>query len=59
MRRHFEEVEEDLRKRLLSMGSLVEEMIHSAVQGLVQWDGDFFQTVMENEEKVKIGRAHV
>lgn len=35
MHRHFEEVEEELKQRLIHMGSLTEEMIHLAITGLL------------------------
>ncbi|MFA5138228.1 MAG: phosphate signaling complex protein PhoU [Elusimicrobiota bacterium] len=57
MKRHFEEVEEELKKRLLSMGSLVEEMIGSAVQGLVKRDAGMFDAVKSGEDKVN--RLHI
>ena len=38
MKRHFEEVEEELRYRLLHMGSLTEEMIHLKSPGIgLKW----------------------
>ena len=36
MQRHFEQVEEELKYRLLHMGSLAEEMIHLAITGLIE-----------------------
>ena len=52
MRRHFEEVEEELRYRLLHMGSLVEEMIHLAVTGLLERSETPLAKVYENEKEV-------
>ena len=52
MRRHFEEVEEELKYRLLHMGSLVEEMIHLAVTSLVQRNADALPKVYANEREV-------
>ena len=43
MRRHFEEVEEELKYRLLHMGSLAEEMIHFAVMALLERKSDPLQ----------------
>ena len=36
MRRQFEAAEGELKNKILSMGSLAEEMIHSAIQGLAE-----------------------
>lgn len=49
--RHFDEELADLKKKLLHMGSLVQEMIHLAVKGLVEQDESMAKTVfgMENE----------
>lgn len=52
MKRHFEEVEEELKYRLLHMGSLVEEMIHLAVLGLLERKVDPLEKVYKNEEEV-------
>ena len=51
MERHFDEELSDLKKRLLHMGSVAEEMIHLAVKGLVEQDESMAETVfsMENE----------
>ncbi len=51
MERHFDEELLDLKKRLLHMGSVTEEMIHLAVKGLVEQDESMAETVfgMENE----------
>lgn len=52
MKRHFDEVEEELRHRLLHMGSLVEEMIHYAILGLLERDETLLTKVYENEKEV-------
>jgi len=52
MKRHFEEVEEELKYRLLHMGSLVEEMIHLAVMGLLERRGGPLEKVFKNEQEV-------
>ena len=52
MRRHFEEVEEELKKRLLHMGSLVEEMIHLAGKALLERKEEPLKKVHENEDQV-------
>ena len=52
MRRHFEEVEEELKYRLLHMGSVVEEMIHLAVTGLVDRDTKSLAPVAVKEQEV-------
>lgn len=57
MRRHFEEAEDELKDRLLKMGSLAEEMIHRAVKGLLERKEERFQAVFANEEEVN--RLHI
>jgi len=52
MHRHFEEAEDDLKNRLLHMGSLVEEMIHLTVQGLVGRKRGLLAKVAADEEEV-------
>ncbi|MBI4055978.1 MAG: phosphate signaling complex protein PhoU [Elusimicrobia bacterium] len=52
MRRHFEEVEEELRNRLLHMGGLVEEMIHWAGQALLERKEESLKKIAKNEEEV-------
>jgi phosphate transport system protein len=52
VRRHFEEVEEELKYRLLHMGSLAEEMIHLAVTALVDRDPSTIAAVAEKEHEV-------
>ena len=50
--RHFEEIESELKQRLLHMGSLVEEMIHLAIQGLIERDEKILSKVYEREAEV-------
>ncbi|HAM36649.1 MAG TPA: phosphate transport system regulatory protein PhoU [Elusimicrobia bacterium] len=57
MHRHFEEVEGELKNQILSMGSLVEDMIHSAIQGLAERKNEPLQKVAQNEEQVN--RLHI
>jgi phosphate transport system protein len=52
MKRHFEEVEEELKQRLLHMGSLAEEMIHLAMQALTERDETPLKRLLENESRV-------
>ncbi len=52
MRRRFEEIEEELKNRLLHMGSLAEEMIHLAVTGLFERTDKFIQQVFDREKEV-------
>ncbi|OGR84338.1 MAG: phosphate transport system regulatory protein PhoU [Elusimicrobia bacterium RIFCSPHIGHO2_02_FULL_57_9] len=52
MHRHFEEVEKELLNRLLYMGSLAEEMIHLAVEGLEKRAEEPLKKVAANEEQV-------
>jgi phosphate transport system protein len=52
MHRHFEEIEEELKERVLTMGRLVEEMIRSAVQGLVERRPEPLEEVTRAEGQV-------
>lgn len=52
MKRHFEEVEEELRYRLLHMGSLAEEMIHLAATALVDRDAKLIEAIFQRENEV-------
>lgn len=51
MYRHFEEAEEELKKRLLDMGKLVEEMIHLAARSLIERKEEFLGKVTEGERQ--------
>jgi phosphate transport system protein len=57
MKRHFEELEDELKYRLLHMGSLVEEMIHWAVYSLIERTGESLEKVHEHEKEVN--RLHI
>lgn len=57
MKRHFEQKEEELKTRLLYMGSLVEEMIHLATQALLERKSDVLEKLKKNEEEVN--RLHI
>lgn len=59
MKRHFEEVEEELKYRLLHMGSLVEEMIHLAVMGLIERKKEVLEQVYEREKQVNLLHVEV
>jgi phosphate transport system protein len=50
--RHLTEELEDLRKRLLEMGSLVETGIYHSVQSLVEKDDQQAAMVLQNEAKI-------
>lgn len=52
MYRHFEEAENELKKRLLDMGNLVEEMVHLAAQSLIERKEGFLEKVAEHERQV-------
>jgi phosphate transport system protein len=52
LKRHFEEVEEELKYRLLHMGSLVEEMIHLAIRALVDRNIQGLDAVYAKEKEV-------
>ncbi|MEK6543825.1 MAG: phosphate signaling complex protein PhoU [Elusimicrobiota bacterium] len=57
MQRHFEQIEEELKDRLLYMGSLAEEMIARAVQALVERKRESLAKVHTDEEQVN--RLHI
>lgn len=52
MKRHFDTDLEDLRGRLLRMGSLCEEMVHYAVKVVVERDDSHLAAVQEWERQV-------
>jgi len=52
MKRHFEELEDDIKIRLLHMGSLAEEMIHLAVLSLIERKDIYFEKIFQNEAAV-------
>ncbi len=52
MKRHLEEVEDELKYRLLHMGSLVEEMIHYAVLSLLERRPETLDQVHDREKQV-------
>jgi phosphate transport system protein len=52
MDRHFFEELDSLKKELLNMGSLVEEMVGIAVKALVEHDADLLETISQNEARV-------
>lgn len=51
MQRHFDEVLQDIKRRLLHMGALAEQMIDCAIRGLVDRRPDE-QSVFKNEEEI-------
>lgn len=57
MRRHFEEVEEELKNRLLHMGGLVEDMLRLATQALLERKVELLEKVAESEDRVN--RLHI
>ncbi len=54
MKRHLEELEDELKYRLLHMGSLVEEMIHIAVTSLLERTPAELAQVHEREKQVNL-----
>jgi phosphate transport system protein len=50
--RHLEEELEDLRKKLLEMGSLVEAGIYQSVQSVVEQDAALAEHVLQNESRI-------
>ncbi len=54
MERHFDGNLQELRERLLAMGSLAETMIHEAVKALVSRDEGLVQTVLAHEEEMDL-----
>jgi phosphate transport system protein len=54
MERHFEADLQELRERLLAMGSVAETMIHKSVKSLVSRDGALVQAVLAHEEEMDL-----
>lgn len=52
IQRHFEEIEQELKVRILHMGSLAEEMIHTAIHALIDRDKKVLNMVYEKEKEV-------
>jgi phosphate transport system protein len=52
MERHFDQDLQQLKERLLKMGSLAETMIHIAIKGLVDRKGEGAQEVYRHEDEV-------
>lgn len=52
MERHFEHELEQLKTRLLAMGSISERMIHTAMKGLIDRDSKVLEEVFPLEEEV-------
>lgn len=50
--RHFDEELKDLKKKLLHMGAVAQEMIHLAIKGLVEQDESMSKTVFRMEDEV-------
>ena len=68
MERHFDQDLQQLKERILYMGSLAETMIHIAIKALVDRRKDLTKDVYRQEEDVnklqievddQIGREHV
>ena len=52
MHRHFDEEIQEIRQRLVRMGSLAESMIASALRMLIERDDRYYREVTEREEQV-------
>ncbi|MGH9579039.1 MAG: phosphate signaling complex PhoU family protein, partial [Terriglobales bacterium] len=52
MHRHLDEELAQLKKQILSMGSLVEEQIQGAIRALVERDADAARRIIENDRLV-------
>jgi phosphate transport system protein len=52
MERHFEQELEELKERLLWMGSLAERAVHQSVQALLDSDESLFRRVFEEEPAI-------
>src|SRR5512137_1504284 len=52
MENHFQRQLQELKKNLLKMGGLVEEVISDAVQSLVKRDSDLAQKTFEEEDRI-------
>jgi phosphate transport system protein len=57
MQRHFEKAEEELRNRMLYMGSLAEEMVLLAAKALGERDESLLERVFQKEDEVN--RLHI
>ncbi|GAB7388605.1 phosphate signaling complex protein PhoU [Bacillaceae bacterium] len=52
MRQNFEEKLDDLHRKLLAMGALVEEAIFKSIKSLVEKDASLAEEVIRNDEKI-------
>lgn len=52
MERHFEKDLQELKERLLSMGSLAERAVHQAVHAVLEGDSSLAQRVLDEEETI-------
>ena len=52
MQRHFDQDLDNLKRQLLSMGSLVESQIQQALKALVDRDSEIAVTVIERDHDV-------
>jgi phosphate transport system protein len=59
MVRHFEEALNELKKRLLGMGRLVEEMIHNAIRAVLEQKKELQQAVISHEEEVNKSQIEI
>ena len=52
MRRHFEDIEAEIKNQILSMGGLAEEMIRASIEGLRERRHEPLEKVARDEERV-------
>jgi phosphate transport system protein len=52
MERHFEKDLEELKERLLWMGSLAEQSVHQSVQAVLDGEKELAQRVIEEENAI-------
>ena len=52
MTRHLQRELDRLKKRILSLGAMVEERVRMAVKAIVTRDGDLAQTIIDNDYEI-------
>lgn len=50
--RHFDEELQDLKRKLIDMGAMVESQIHGAIRGLTERDSDLARRIIANDNRV-------
>ena len=52
MQRHFDQELQDLKEKILRMGSLAEEQVQGALRALIERDSDLARKIIENDRRV-------